>query len=83
MRNLTLILVTCLVCLGCGSSHYGFTESAWTDLSETERQAIQTQALDRKLELEESQREQRFVYKPDNVYLGSRSNEYCPGCGLY
>lgn len=83
MRNATFIIFTCLVCLGCGSGHYGLSETAWNDLPQNEREAIQAQALDRKLEMAEEHREKRFIYKPDNVYLGSRSNEYCPGCGLY
>ncbi len=83
MRNTAFLLLTCLVCFGCSSSHYGFSETAWSALSEVERKAIEAQALDRKLEMQEEHREKRFIYKPDNDYLGSRANELCPGCGLY
>ncbi len=83
MRNTILFLFTCLLCLGCGSNHYGFSETAWNNLHETEREAIEAEALDHKLTMQEAQREEQFVNKPHNVYLGSRSNEYCPGCGIY
>jgi hypothetical protein len=76
MRIVTLVLITSFIGLGCASNHYGYEESAWRGLEDTEREAIQVQALDRKLELEEEYRERQFVYRPHNVYLGSRSNEY-------
>ena len=45
MRNTTVMLFTCLVCLGCGSGHYGFSDTAWTQLPETEREAIQARRI--------------------------------------
>ncbi len=76
MRNATFIIFTCIVCLGCGSSRYGYSETAWTGLGQGEREAVQEQALDRKQALREEYRERKFFNKTHNIYLGSRANEY-------
>ena len=81
MRTTLFVLTVSILGLGCGSSRYGYTETGWTSLAQSEREAVEAQALDRKLELQEEHRQRQFVYKPHNVYLGSRSNEYCAGCG--
>ena len=76
MRTTITLLATCVLTLGCGSIRYGYSETAWTDLAQTEREAVQAQALARKHELQEEYRERKFVHKTHNIYLGSRSNEY-------
>ncbi len=75
-KYLLLVCMFLTVLLGCSSNKYGYSIETWNNLTQLERNKIETEASENVKNMKEEEHERAFLNRPVNKTLGSRSNVF-------